>query len=531
MRAEKYLAGLMVALLPLLATAEDLSDLIRNGDVHGAMAAIRAGADVNAKQSDGTTPLLWAVYSVDHELAQELLARGADPNVRNSLGATALAEAVSLADEPMVRALLKARADPNLGNDTGQTPLMLAASTGSLPIVEMLVKAGARVNEHEKTRDQTPLMWAVGNGNAAVVDFLIRHKAEVDVRAAVNDWGNQITSEPRAQYRPSGGLTPLLYATRFGCIECARLLLKAGADINRPTPDGVTPLVNAIDNLQYEMANFLLDQGANPHLTDWWGRNALYVAIDMRSFSPRFAAGAANQPAEGPTPPENQEALALARRLLDMGVNANVQLDMHRPGRGGNQGRFTDDLLTTGATPLLRAAVAHDRQAVELLLQHGAIVDLPNVMGVTPLMAAAGVGASVRDTRGWYGSDVQDRALAVLPLLLAAGADVNARIDDTSSHTAVIARPSSMTNRQGQTAIFGSINWSWTRVAKYLLDNGARVDVTDAAGKTVLDALEGKAGGRDFRASDDMSALIKAAVARTGIRPTHRPSLPADVAP
>ena len=518
MRAAKYLAGLIVA-LPVLASAEDLSSLIRGGDVRGSIAAIRAGADVNAQQSDGSTPLLWAVYDVDHELVQELLSHGADPNVRNSLGATALTEAVNLADEQMVRSLLKARADPNLGNDFGQTPLMLAASTGSLPIVEMLVKAGARVNDHEKTRDQTPLMWAVGNGNAAVVDFLIRHKAEVDVRAAANDWGNQITSEPRAQYRPSGGLTPLLYATRFGCLECARLLLKAGADINRPTPDGVTPLMNAIDNLRYEMADFLLDQGANPHLIDWWGRNALYVAIDMRSYGPRFAAGAANQPAEGPAPPEHPEPLELARRLLEMGVNPNVQLDMHRPSRGGNQGRFTDDSLTTGATPLLRAAVAHDRQAVELLLQHGALVDLPNVMGVTPLMAASGVGVSVRDTRGWYGSDAQDRALAVLPLLLAAGADINARIDDTSSHTAIIARPSSMTNRQGQTALFGAINWSWTRVAKFLLDNGARVDVKDAAGKTVLDALSGNAGGRDFRASDEMSGLIKAAMATRGTRP------------
>ena len=528
MRAGRILAGLAIAVLPLLAAAEDLSTLIRNGDARGALAAIRAGADVNATQADGSTPLLWAVYNVDHALVQELLSRGANPDARNTLGATALAEAVNLADEQMVRLLLKARADPNLANDSGQTPLMLAASTGSLPIVQMLVKAGAHVNVREKTRDQTPLMWAIGNGNAAVVEFLIKHKAEVDVRAAANDWGNQITSEPRAQYRPTGGLTPLLYATRFGCVECARLLLKAGANIDRPTPDGVTPLMNAIDNLQYEMANFLLDQGANPHLTDWWGRNALYVAIDMRTFSPRFAAGAANGPAEGAAPPEHKEPLQLARRLLAVGVNPNVQLDMHRPGRGGNQGRFTDDLLTTGATPLLRAAVAHDREAVELLLAHGAIVDLPNVMGVTPLMAAAGVGLSVRDTRGWYGSDAQDRALAVLPLLLKAGADVNARIADTSSHTAIIARPSSMTNRQGQTAIFGSINWGWTRVAKFLLDNGARLDVHDAAGKTVLDALGGNAGGRDLRASEEMSALIKSALTRDS---APRLSLSADPGP
>jgi hypothetical protein len=70
-----------------------------------------------------------------------------------------------------------------------------------------------------------------------------------------------------------------------------------------------------------------------------------------------------------------------------------------------------------------------------------------------------------------------------------------------------------MTNRQGQTAIYGAINWGWTRVAKFLLENGARVDVKDAAGKTVLDALGGNAGGRDFRASEEMAKLIKAAAA------------------
>jgi len=504
----RYPLLLAAALLPAIAGAADLTDVMRDCDSKASLAAIRAGADVNAQQPDGTTPLLLAVYCVDHDATAELLSRGAKPDVRNSLGATALSEAVNLADEKLVAMLLKAKADPNLGTEEGQTPLMLAARTGSLPIVELLVNAGAKVNAREKTRDQTPLMWAIGTGSAAVVDYLVKHKAEVDVRAAINDWGNQITSEPRAQYRPSGGLTPLLYATRFGCVDCVKSLLKAGADINRPTPDGVTPLMNALDNLQWDVASYLLDQGANPHLADWWGRTALYVAIDMRNFSARFPTGAANLGAEGPAPKEIQAALDMARRLLEMGVNPNIQLDMHRPGRGGNQGRFTDDQLTTGATPLLRAALAHDKEAIELLLAHGALIDLPNVMGVTPFMAAAGLGLSPRDTRGSYGPDAQERALAVLPVLLKAGADINARVTDTSSRTAIIARPSSMTNRQGQTALFGAINWGWSKVVKYLLDNGARTDVVDAAGKTLQDAMKGNAGGRDFRAVDEIPTLI-----------------------
>jgi ankyrin repeat protein len=494
----------------------DLGGLIRDGDRKAALAAIRAGADVNLAQDDGSTALLWAVHNVDHELVKELLARGAKPDVRNQLGATPLAEAASLADAQLVQMLLEARADPNLGNEDGQTPLMLAARTGSLPVVELLVKAGAKINVHEDFRHQTPLMWAIGANSPEVTEFLIRHRADVEARAASTDWGNQITSEPRAQYRPAGGLTPLLYAAKGGCIGCVRALLRAGAGIDRPTPEGVTPLMNAIDNGNYEVADYLLAQGANPHLSDWWGRTALYIAVDMRSrLTMGPGGGGSGQAADAPARPMQPEALRLVQRLLELGVDPNTQLNMHRPGRGGSSARFSDDLLTTGCTPLLRAALTVDQQVVTLLLQHGALPELPNVMGVTPLIAAAGMGggegagsAGVRP----LGPDVQDRSIAILKLLIAAGADVNARVSDTSSHTAFIARPNAMTDRQGQTALFGAISRNWTQVAKFLLQNGAHADVKDARGKTLSDALTGGAGGRDSAASEDMRKLIRQAV-------------------
>jgi len=532
MRIPKILLSLTLALIALtrVVTAADLADLIRNGDREDALAAIREATDVNVLQADGSTPLMWAVHRVDHEMVQELLQRGAKPDVRNSLGATPLGEATSIADQKMVELLLKAKADPNLGNDDGQTPLMIAARNGSLPIVQALVKAGARVREQEHFRDQTALMWAIAANSPEVVDFLISHKANVEERAAATDWGNQITSEPRAQYRNTGGLTPLLYATRFGCLGCVKSLLKAGARIDRPTPEGVTPLMNAIDNGNYEIANHLLDQGANPHLSDWWGRTALYLAVDMRTRGGGGGRGApvrarsTEQPLAGGSSAARPRsgALDIMQRLLEMGVNPNTQLDMHRPFRG----RFTDDLLNTGCTPLLRAAVSVDREAVELLLKHGALPDLPNVMGVTPLMAASGIGFLVGATSGGQGPIVgvdqqEDYAISVIGMLIKAGADVNARITDTSSRTAVIARPSSMTNRQGQTALFGAVGngdsvsrpegRSWTRVAKFLIDNGARLDIKDAAGKTIFDALQGKAGGRDKPSSEQMVRLIKEA--------------------
>lgn len=494
-----------------------LADRIQAGDREAALEMIRKRVDVNARQADGTTPLHWAVYKVDAELVKALLARGAKPNVVNHFGSSPLAEAVKIADLEIIRMLLKAGADVEAPNQDGQTALMLAVRTGVFDVVKLLVDHGANVNAVEQWRGQTPLMWAAADGKPEIVELLVKKGADVNARAVVNDWENQITSEPRAQYKPSGGLTPLLYAARAGCLRCVSALLDGGADINKPNPDGVTPLMIAIDNQHYDVAKYLLEKGANPHTWDWWGRTALYIAVDMNSFINRFGPGGGGDAPPSPARTKGKTtALDIARMLLEAGVNPNPQLNMHRPGRGGNSGRFTDDGLTTGTTPLLRAAFSHDIAAAKLLLEHGALVDLPNVMGVTPLMAAAGMSMSPRDLRRSVGGDVQAKAIAMIDLFLAAGADVNARVTDTASHTARIARPSSMTNRQGQTALYGAINWGWTRVVQHLIDKGAKVDVKDAAGKTLLDAVAGNAGGRDHQANEEIAALIKKATATVG---------------
>src|SRR5213594_279460 len=147
----------------------------------------------------------------------------------------------------------------------------------------MLVKVGANVNTVEKFQNQTPLMWAAAAPKNAgeMTKLLLSKGADVKPRARYTDWPNQISSEPRAQYRPVGGLTALLYASRDGCYDCVEALIGARADVNLPTPD-VTPLMVALDNDHNDVAKLLLDRGANPHVSDWWGRTALYIAIDRK---------------------------------------------------------------------------------------------------------------------------------------------------------------------------------------------------------------------------------------------------------
>src|SRR6267143_2049370 len=210
-----------LAAVSTAAAADDtLAGLIQAGNRDAALKRIAAGADVNADQGDGTTPLHWAVYKIDADLARALLERGAKPDVINSYGSSPLTEAVKVANARLVGMLLDAGSNVEVPNQEGQTALM----------------------------------WAAAAGSAELTRFLISRKADVNARALANDWPTQMTGEPRNQYRPTGGLTPLLYAARSGCKDCVAALLDAGADVNHPNPDGVTPLMVAMDNFAFDTA-------------------------------------------------------------------------------------------------------------------------------------------------------------------------------------------------------------------------------------------------------------------------------------
>jgi hypothetical protein len=267
----------------------------------------------------------------------------------------------------------------------------------------------------------------------------------------------------------------------------------------------------AIDNFAFDTAKLLFERGANPHVWDWWGRTALYTAIDMNTYS-------LDAYAERTGPPivtTKTTALELARLFLGAGVNPNPQLNMHRPGRGGNSGRFADEIITTGATPMLRAAAGQDSGAVRLLLEYGGRIDVPNVMGVTPLMAAAGLGMGRSGPRfNPSANDAQDRSIATLEILLAAGADVNARITDVTSRTARMGRGGTLPERGGQSALFGAVQWGWPRVVQYLIDHRAEVAIVDDRRVSPLDAALGRAGSADNHPSPEVAKILQAAISQ-----------------
>jgi ankyrin repeat protein len=363
---------------------------------------------------------MWAAYNGDVDLVARLVKAGADVNATNDYGATALSEAATTGTVPIIKALLAAGADAKSTNAEGETVLMEAARTGNVEAARLLIGAGADVNAKEEWGGQSALMWAAAQSQPEMVKFLLTKGADSNARGLERDWQRRILTEPRPKDMNRGGFTALLYAAREGCIDCARQLVQGGADINLPDPERVTALALAINNLHFDLAAYLIEAGADVDKWDLFGRTPLYQAVDMNTLPTQGSGAMSALPSM-----DKHTAYDVAKLLLEKGANPNIQLKRRPPYRNVPNDRGGDTILSVGATPLLRAARAGDAPAVKLLLEHGALVDLPSNNGDTPLMAAAGLDFGLRVTRGR--NRTEEGVLATLQLLVDAGADVNAR--------------------------------------------------------------------------------------------------------
>ena len=179
--------------------------------------------------------------------------------------------------------------------------------------------------------------------------------------------------------------------------------------------------------------------------------------------------------------------------LLTAGVDPNPQLNMRRPSNQG--GRFSDPLLSSGTTPLLRALVGGNLDIARLLIQKGAN---PNIygMGLSPFLYAAGITSSTYRELGGGAGGGGTVSTELLDLMIQHGADVNAQVNGATNYSGRIARavtgdPVNTKTNEGMTALHVAVRSQNATFVRYLLDKGARTDIKDASGRTPLDVLNG----------------------------------------
>lgn len=470
----RLLASASVLLLAtnVALAVETLPDLINEGARDAALALISDGADVNQLSVDGTTALHWAVYKKDHELVSMLLDEDADPNIRNEYGATPMTVASEHGDYAIMQALIEAGGDVESPNGEGQTLLMAVARTGNIDTAKLLIDKGANVNTSESWGGQTALMWAASQQQPAMIRLLLEKGANANARGKDHNWPRWVTSEPRVKPLDQGGFTPLLYAAREGCVDCVAALLDGGANINTPDPWGQTPLLMATLNLHYDTAGLLIERGADVKRWDWWGRTPLYNAIDLHLLT---------SSTRGDLPsPDKLTALDIARTVLEKGAYVDMRLKSEPPFRGGDRG-YTDGspdsrVLSAGSTALHKAAKAADMEAVKLLLEYKARVDIANVLyEVTPILAAGGVWRVYGIFReiplaGQFTTGAE--AAEVVKVLMAAGANIKDRASN------------------GQNIAHGAAKTGWKEVVQLAYDNGVDLTAKDVGGHTPRDLAE-----------------------------------------
>jgi hypothetical protein len=225
--------------------------------------------------------------------------------------------------------------------------------------------------------------------------------------------------------------------------------------VNDALANGMTALIDAAHSGNEDVGVLLLEKGADPNARDI-GYTALHAAV-LRG------------------------GRRLVQALLAHGADPNVRMTKGTPVRRNSEDYELPATLV-GATPYFLAAKFLEGGIMRALGSAGADARLSLPSGDTPLMAAAGLGASAQtDRRGLSvldGGKVEDesRVVDAVAMALANGADVNA------------------TNRAGDTALHAAALLGYDRVIRQLADAGANLAAKNARGQTALSQIAAKPG-------------------------------------
>ncbi|KAL8939033.1 MAG: hypothetical protein Q9216_003582 [Gyalolechia sp. 2 TL-2023] len=236
------------------------------GLTHVTARLLRAGADIDARDSLATTPLMYAAAGGHVSVVQQLIREGADPNLICGRGTSSLHRAIVSNDVGVARTLLN---HPDIAvnlldsSRNNQTPLMIAASLRRIQIIPVLIhKPGLDVNFQFDDSQSTALHLAAASGDSKTTRLILSHP-EIDVNK-------------KSRWSP-----PLTNAASGGYFLVVEALLDHGADpeLQEGADEASgTALNRAIDYGHAEIVRLLLERGANPRVLDTYNRTIIHSA-------------------------------------------------------------------------------------------------------------------------------------------------------------------------------------------------------------------------------------------------------------
>lgn len=366
-------------------------------DFEKVKARLAAGANVNAKTSEGVTALMRAVFEGNQDALKMLLEAKADVNAADNEGKTALMIAASEHFEEGLKALLEAKADVNAKDKLGRTALMHAVSNVAVSnrdssetqaTLKRLLDAGADVNAKDD-EGRNVFCWLFSYSKEEERGGMDNQEFVKERLPNIADTVNTLIAakaDPNAKDKQ--GNTVAHYAAREGFEAEMKALLKAGTDFNAKNDKGQTAWFFATQGANGDAINFLRSAKVDVNAKDNQGRtalNALFSGLLSEEEQVAYYVQKADFfPGDVPRSLEKIRIAAMTDALIKAKADVNLKDDEGRTALSKVYGYFSE-ILADDQEDLTEAEV----QLTKALIKAKADVKAADNKGNTILMYAA----------------------------------------------------------------------------------------------------------------------------------------------